>query len=54
MVILSVLCGAVAFLLSMLLSNNPTGPYIGLIQRIVEISVLLWITVFVFYIKKLK
>ena len=54
MVILSVLCGAVAFLLSMLLSINPTGQFIGLIQRGIEMSILLWVTVFVFYIKKQK
>ncbi|HCY82475.1 MAG TPA: hypothetical protein DHV22_13205, partial [Xanthomarina gelatinilytica] len=30
------------------------GQFIGLIQRGIEMSILLWVTVFVFYIKKQK
>ncbi|MFL0354370.1 DUF998 domain-containing protein [Xanthomarina sp. GH4-25] len=54
MVVLSLICGMSAFLLSMLLSSNPTGYYIGLIQRGIEISILLWLTALAFYIKKLN
>ncbi|HLV39711.1 DUF998 domain-containing protein [Xanthomarina sp.] len=50
--ILSLLCGIIAMILTLLLSSNPIGQYLGLYQRIIEGSILLWILTFAFYIKK--
>ncbi|MCX7547735.1 DUF998 domain-containing protein [Xanthomarina sp. F1114] len=49
--LLSFICGIISFIFSLLISGNPTGYYIGLFQRIIEGSVLIWITTFAFYIK---
>lgn len=49
--VLSVVCGIITFIFSLFISGNPTGYYIGLFQRVIEGSVLIWITTFAFYIK---
>lgn len=48
---ISIICGVMAFVFSVLLSNNPTGNYIGLFQRITEGFILFWLINFAFYIK---
>lgn len=48
---ISVFCGIMAFVFSMLLSSNPTGNYIGLFQRITEGFILFWLINIAFYIK---
>lgn len=40
---ISVICGGVALGFVILLFGNPTGPFIGLFQRIIEGSILLWV-----------
>lgn len=52
MVVVSILFGIMTFILSLLISSNPTGNYIGLYQRGIEGLILLWISTFAFYIKK--
>ncbi|MEO8934667.1 MAG: DUF998 domain-containing protein [Xanthomarina sp.] len=54
MMFLSIICGIITLGFGFLLSSNPLGEYLGLYQRIIEGSILLWITTFAFYIKKLK
>jgi hypothetical protein len=39
----SLICGGLAFVFVFILFADPTGPYIGLFQRIVECSILFWI-----------
>ena len=39
----SLLCGAIAICFVVLLSGNPTGPFVGLFQRIIEGSILFWV-----------
>ena len=51
---LSLLCGILALIFILLLFGNPTGPYIGLFQRVVEGSILFWIVYTAFYIKNVK
>lgn len=51
---LSLICGFIALLFSLLLSSNPTGNYIGLFQRLVEGSILFWLVNFAYYIKNYK
>jgi hypothetical protein len=48
---ITIFCGIMAFVFSMLLSSNPTGDYIGLFQRITEGFILFWLINFAFYIK---
>lgn len=48
---ISIISGVMAFVFSVLLSNNPTGDYIGLFQRIAEGFILFWLINFAFYIK---
>ncbi|MCX7549882.1 DUF998 domain-containing protein [Xanthomarina sp. F2636L] len=48
----SFFCGIITFMFSLFISSNPTGHYIGLFQRIIEGSILIWIITFAFYIKK--
>ena len=52
--ILSIVCGAAALGSSLMLSNDPTGDYIGLFQRIIESFILFWLINFAFYIKNYK
>lgn len=52
--ILSIVCGSVALGFSLMLSNDPTGDYIGLFQRIIESFMLFWLINFAFYIKNYK
>lgn len=52
--ILSIVCGAAALGFSLMLSNDPTGDYIGLFQRIIESFMLFWLINFAFYIKNYK
>jgi hypothetical protein len=52
--ILSIVCGAAALGSSLMLSNDPTGDYIGLFQRIIESFMLFWLINFAFYIKNYK
>ncbi len=47
----SIICGAIAFVFSMLLTSEPNGNYIGLYQRLTEGSILFWLINFAFYIK---
>jgi hypothetical protein len=48
---LSIICGILAFIFSMLLSGNPIGEHIGLLQRMTETCILFWLISFAFYIK---
>jgi len=48
---LSIICGTVALVFSMLLLSDSNGNYIGLFQRITEGSILFWLVNFAFYIK---
>lgn len=48
---LSIICGTIALMFSMLLLSDPNGNYIGLFQRITEGSILFWLINFAFYIK---
>ena len=48
---LSIICGTIALMFSMLLLSDPDGNYIGLFQRITEGSILFWLINFAFYIK---
>ncbi len=47
---LSLVCGILSLAFVLLLFGNPTGPYIGLFQRIIEASILTWIIYCSFYI----
>lgn len=49
--IISICCGSIAMLFSLILFEAPTGKYIGLFQRIVEISILFWLIKLAFFIK---
>lgn len=46
----SLLSGIMAFAFVLLLFGNPTGPLIGLFQRMVELSILVWVTYCCFFI----
>lgn len=48
---LSIICGTITLMFSMLLLSDPDGNYIGLFQRITEGSILFWLINFAFYIK---
>ena len=50
----SIAYGIIAFVFSFILSANPSGNYIGLIQRIIEGSILIWMINFAFYLKNYK
>jgi|SRR5690554_252880 len=52
--LVSLVCGIVALIFTLILSSNPTGPYLGLYQRIIEASNLTWMLTLAFYIKKTK
>lgn len=49
---LGIAVGVVCVIFVGVLSSNPSSPYAGLFQRIIESSVLLWIVVCSFYIRK--
>jgi hypothetical protein len=46
----SLLCGMIALVFVILLFGNPTGPLIGIIQRVIEISILAWVIYCSFFI----
>lgn len=48
----SLICGVLSLVFVILLFGNPTGPYIGLIQRIIEGSILYWVVLTAFYIRR--
>ena len=48
---LSILCGITALLFFIFFMNNLEGNYVGLYQRIIEVSILFWIVNCAFYIK---
>ena len=50
----SMLCGGLAFVFVVLLFGNPTGSFIGLIQRIIEGSILFWVMYTALYIRRLN
>jgi hypothetical protein len=49
--IISILCGLTAIGFTFQLSADPMSDYIGLYQRIIEGSILLWLIFFAYYIK---
>lgn len=51
---ISFICAAIAFAGTALLTNNPTGAFIGLFQRITESAILFWVISFAFYIKTME
>lgn len=50
--IISIICGIIALLFSFMLSGDPTGSFLGLFQRIVEGSILIWIILTAIQIQK--
>lgn len=50
----SIFCGILAFGFVVLLFANPSGPFIGLFQRIIEGSILFWVIYTSFYIRRTK
>lgn len=48
----SLVSGCLAFVFVALLFSNPEGPYIGLMQRIIEFGILLWVVFVAIHIKK--
>lgn len=50
----SLICGVLSFVFVVLLFGDPTGPYIGLIQRIIEGSILFWVVVAALHIRRTK
>ncbi|TMM58362.1 DUF998 domain-containing protein [Maribacter algarum] len=48
----SIICAILAFSFVVLLFGDPTGPFIGLFQRIIEGSVLFWVVYTAFYIQR--
>jgi len=49
----SIIGGVLCFVLVMLLFSNPDGDYIGLFQRIIELTILAWVVRTAIFIKKL-
>lgn len=49
--IISIICGLIAIFFTFQLSSNPWSDFIGLYQRIIEGSILFWLTTFALYIK---
>ena len=49
----SIICGILAFGFVVLLFGNPTGPFIGLFQRIIESSILFWVLYTAFHIRRI-
>jgi hypothetical protein len=50
----SFICAVIAFVGTALLTNDPTGEFIGLFQRVTEIAILFWLIRFAFYIKTME
>jgi hypothetical protein len=50
----SIICGGIALAFVLLLFSNPTGPFIGLLQRVIECSILFWIFNAAFHILRKK
>jgi hypothetical protein len=48
----TLVCGVIAFCFVLLLFGNPSGPFIGLFQRIIESSILFWVIYTSFYIRR--
>lgn len=48
----SLICGVLSLVFVVLLFCDPTGPYIGLIQRIIEGSILFWVVVTALHIQR--
>jgi len=48
----TLVCGIIAFCFVVLLFGNPSGPLIGLFQRIIESSILFWVVYTAFYIQR--
>lgn len=48
----SIICGIIALIFVLLLFNNPEGSFIGLIQRIIEGSILLWVLITAFIVNR--
>ena len=48
----SLICGAVSLVFVLLLFGNPTGPMIGLFQRVIEGAILFWVIRTSFYVLK--
>lgn len=49
---ISIICGVLAFAFVVLLFGNPTGPFIGLFQRIIEGSILFWVIYTTLHIRR--
>lgn len=50
----SLICGALSLAFVVILFGNPQGPYVGLIQRIIEGSILYWVLFTAFHIGSIK
>lgn len=50
----SFICATIAFVSTALLTNDPTGEFIGLFQRIAESAILFWLICVAFYIKTME
>lgn len=50
--IISIVCGVLAFVFVIFLFSDPTGPIKGLVQRVIEGSILCWVLYTSFYIQK--
>ena len=50
----SIICGIISLVFVALLFGNPSGPFIGLFQRIVETSILFWILFVSFHILRMN
>jgi hypothetical protein len=48
--IISIVCGILAFVFVLFLFSDPTGPFRGLIQRVIEGSILFWVLYTSFYV----
>jgi sugar phosphate permease len=48
---MSLICGIVALVFVLFLFENPTGPYIGLAQRTIEGSILIWVIYTAFHVR---
>jgi len=51
---ISMLCGAFAFVFVALLFGDPNGSFVGLVQRIIEGSILFWVIYTAIYIRSSK
>lgn len=49
----SLIFGVFSLVFVVFLFGDPTGPYIGLIQRIIESSILIWVVRTAFYIRRI-